>query len=197
MRRIIFATANSGKIASLRKALDKAGLRDIEIDARVLDVIEPQADSCEEVAVSKAKQAYKLLGEPVLVDDSSFHITALGGFPGVYAKYMNDTLGAEGIIDFMKDKADRSAYFAGVLVYVDEDGEQHIFNASPYHGAIAETIGTMDDGIAWSVLHKIFVPTGSDKVMGEMSPEDFAKIKTEDDGRYGKFTAWLKERLVA
>lgn len=193
MTTIIFATTNSGKITSLRKSLDRAGLQDIKIEARSLNLIEPQADSCEEVASSKAQQAYRLLGAPVLVDDSSFHITALGGFPGVYAKYMNDTLGAEGIVDFMKGKADRSAHFAGVLVYVDEQGERHMFHASPYHGTIAETIGTMKDGVAWSVLHKIFIPTGSNKVMGEMSSEDFAKVKT-DDGRYGKFAVWLKDR---
>lgn len=194
MRKIIFATSNQGKIASLRKALDKAGLQDIIIDSRSLDVIEPQASSCEEVAASKAQQAYDLLKEPVLVDDSSFHITALGGFPGVYAKYMNDTLGAEGIIDFMKDKADRTAYFAGVAVYIDETGEQHMFHASPYEGKIAETVGTMDDSTAWSVLHKIFIPEGSSRVLGEMGPEDYANVKHKDDGRYNRFAAWLKQR---
>lgn len=41
---IIFATTNKGKIASLRNALDKAGLASLKIDPRVLDIIEPQAD---------------------------------------------------------------------------------------------------------------------------------------------------------
>lgn len=194
MKAIIFATTNQGKVASLRRALDGAGLGSIAIDARSLDIIEPQADSCEEVAVSKAKQAFDLLHLPVLVDDSSFHITALGGFPGVYAKYMNETLGATGIIDFMKDKTDRSAHFDGVLVYVDEAGAQHVFRQAPYRGAIAERVHSMDDATAWSELHKIFIPTGGDKVLGEMNNDDFKKLVRESS-KHEKFAMWLKGRV--
>lgn len=193
MKTIIFATTNQGKVASLRRALDGVGLNFIDIDARSLDIIEPQADSCEEIAVSKAKQAFNLLHLPVLVDDSSFHIAALGGFPGVYAKYMNETLGATGIIDFMKDKTDRSAHFDGALVYVDESGIQHVFRQVPYRGVIAEGIHSMDDATAWSELHKIFIPTGSDKVLGEMTDDDFKKLAS-DDTKHEKFAMWLRSR---
>ena len=190
METIVFATTNRGKIASLRQALDGAGLEATVIDSRSLDIIEPQADSCEEVALSKARQAYHLLKKPVLVDDSSFHIMALGGFPGVYAKYMNETLGAEGIIDFMKGKTDRSAHFSGVLVYVDEAGTEHIFRDSPYHGVIADKVHTMNEGTAWSELHKIFIPTGSERVLGEMSSDDFTKFGRENS-KYKKFALWF------
>ena len=180
---------------SLRKALDRVGLQAIAIDARSLDIIEPQAESCEEVAVSKAKQAFELLGQPVLVDDSSFHITALGGFPGVYAKYMNETLGAEGIMSFMNGKPDRSAHFDGVLVYVDEQGTQHIFRQAPYLGRIADKIHSMDAATAWSELHKIFIPEGSDKVLGEMSDADFKRLESEGN-KYKKFAAWMQANEV-
>lgn len=46
----------------------------------------------------------------------------MGGCPGVYAKYMNETLRVAGMVAFMQGKADRSAHFDGVLVYIDEDG---------------------------------------------------------------------------
>jgi non-canonical purine NTP pyrophosphatase (RdgB/HAM1 family) len=194
MKTIIFATTNKGKIASLRKALDKAGFDDIEIDARTLDIIEPQADSCEEVALSKARQACKILKRPVLVDDSSFHITALGGFPGVYAKYMNETLGAEGIVEFMKDKEDRSAHFEGVLVYIDGGGE-HIFREEPLPGTIATTVHEITHSAPWSVLHKIFIPSGSDKVLGNMSEVEYDRMNQTTINKYTLFVDWLKMNI--
>lgn len=194
MKKIIFVTTNNGKVATLRRSLDKAGMKDVEIDARSLDIIEPQADTCEEVALSKARQAYDLLKEPVLVDDSSFHITALGSFPGVYAKYMIDTLGAEGIVDFMKEKKDRSAHFEGVLVYIDNKGEEHIFSEEPYRGRITEEVHEITHEAPWSALFKIFIPDGCDKVLGNMSANDVHSSPDRPPNKYKLFTDWLKNK---
>src|SRR5690606_18904831 len=92
---------------------------DIEVVQKPLDLIEPQAFTAAEVAKVKAHQAYEMLQKPVLVDDSSFHIVALGGFPGPYIKYMLETVGAEGIMKFMQGQTDRSAYFMSSLVFID------------------------------------------------------------------------------
>lgn len=196
MKSIIFATTNSGKVHSLRRALDSVGLSGLSINTRELAIIEPQADTCEEVALSKARQAYELVHEPVLVDDSSFHITALGGFPGVYAKYMNETLGAAGIVDFMRGKDDRSAHFDGVLVYVDGAGERHVFHDDLYHGVIADSVHTMDDARAWSDLHKIFIPRGSQLVIGEMDEDEYASQVTERNSKYQRFVEWMKNETT-
>ncbi len=189
---IVFVTTNKGKIASLREKLDRSGLTHVKIDAQALDIIEPQADTCEEVARSKARQAYELLHQPLLVDDSSFHITALGGFPGVYAKYMNDKLGAQGIIDFMEHKDDRSAYFDGVLVYVDARGQEHIFHEDLYKGQIAPIVHDISDMAPWSDLHKIFIPDGSTRVLGNMTRDDYDRTERTSRNKYTLFVEWLK-----
>lgn len=191
MKTIVFATTNKGKVASLRRALDNAGLDDVAIEARALEIIEPQASSCEEVAVSKVRQAQKIVDGPVLVDDSSFHISALGGFPGVYAKYMNDTLGAEGVVEFMKDKKDRSAHFEGVLVYRDGTGE-HIFCDEPLEGTITTTVHEITHAAPWSALFKIFMPKGHDKVLGNMSAAEYDQMNMETKNKYTLFVDWLK-----
>lgn len=190
MQSIIFATTNKGKIAELRKKLDRFGYHDISIDARSLDIIEPQANTCEEVARSKARQAYSIVKQPVLVDDSAFHIEALGGFPGVYAKYMLDTLGAEGIIEFMHDKTNRRSYFSGVLVYIDENSSEHVFSEAPYTGKITNKIYEIADKAPWSDLHKIFIPDGSKRVLGNMTPDDEAQGRTAPS-KYTMFVEWL------
>jgi non-canonical purine NTP pyrophosphatase (RdgB/HAM1 family) len=196
MESIVFVTTNKGKIATLQRVLDEFGLKAIRIDARPLPIIEPQADTCEEVALSKARQAYQLVGEPVLVDDSSFHITALGGFPGVYAKYMNEKLGAEGIIDFMKGKQDRSAHFEGSLVYIDSKGTEHIFNDEPYRGHITDKVHDIVDEAPWSVLYKIFIPEGGSEVLGNRSREKKPGTLQAPD-KYALFAQWLHQKTVA
>lgn len=144
------------------------------------------------MAKEKARQAYSQLKKPVLVDDSSFHITELGGFPGPYIKYMLSTIGVDGILSFMKGRTDRSAYFLSSLIYVDEDGELHIFEDAPYRGKITETVDEYDSETAWSDLYKIFIPSGSDKVLARMNTEDHKKVNKLQINAYERFSLWLK-----
>jgi len=188
---ITFATSNKGKALSMQRHIDRLGIDAIIIQAP-LELTEPQADTATEVAQAKAKQAYAQLKKAVLVDDSSFHISALGGFPGPYIKYMLSTIGIEGIIDFMKDKTDRSAYFLSSLVYIDDQGDEHVFSDAPYRGVITEAIDQYTSETAWSDLYKIFIPTGSDKVLARMTPDDHAKVDKKQTNSYEEFCHWIK-----
>jgi XTP/dITP diphosphohydrolase len=193
MKEIIFATSNNGKIATLKSHLLIRGL-DIAVVQKSLDLIEPQANTAAEVAAVKAKQAYDILRKPVLVDDSSFHIMALGGFPGPYIKYMLDTIGIEGIMKFMEGKTDRRAYFMSSLVFVDEDGKEHVFDGKDSVGTIVEKIDDGDHPEAWSELWKIFSPPGHEgRTYSQMSAEELRNHRRskDDNSAYNLFTTWL------
>ena len=142
-KEIIFATGNSGKIATLTSHF---AIHEImtKIIPRSLELIEPQASTATEVAIVKARQAYDQLHKPVLVDDSSFHIEVLGGFPGPYIKYMLETVGVDGIVKFMEGKANRNAYFMSSLVFMDKNGQPHIFEGKDAVGVIVETVVIRD-----------------------------------------------------
>ena len=193
MDTVNFVTTNKGKLATLQGYFDA-----LEINVRInqceIDIIEPQADTATEVAQSKARTAFKQLHQPVLVDDSSFHITALGGFPGPYIKFMLSTIGIEGIMNFMEDKADRSAYFLSSLVYTDSDGNEHVFEDERYTGTLANKIVEVEHPRAWGDLHKVFIPTGTNKVLAELSDEEKAATNKEKDSYY-LFSLWLKAQL--
>jgi XTP/dITP diphosphohydrolase len=194
MKEIIFATGNSGKIATLKSHIALAGL-DISIIQRPLDLIEPQAATAAEVAAVKAQQAYDLLQKPVLVDDSSFHIHALGGFPGPYIKYMLETVGIDGIMKFMQGQSDRQAHFMSSLVFIDENGERHVFNGRDAVGEIVETIDPNDHEEAWSELWKIFAPPGhGGKTYSQLDAKELRRHRQgkNDNSAYTQFTAWLK-----
>jgi XTP/dITP diphosphohydrolase len=195
MKEIIFATGNSGKVASLRAYLKGHDL-DIRVIQKSLDLIEPQANTASEVAAVKAKQAYAIVKKPVLVDDSSFHIYALGGFPGPYIKYMLETVGIEGILSFMEGKTDRRAYFMSSLVFVDENGVTHTFDGKDPVGEIITTIDKNDHEHAWSPLWKIFAPPGfGGKTYSQFTSDDFTlhRVEKDKESAYKSFVMWLRE----
>lgn len=194
MKETIFATGNGGKAATLRRNLASEGV-DVAVVQRPVELIEPQAFTAAEVAKVKALQAYETLREPVLVDDSSFHISALGGFPGPYIKYMLETVGVEGIMKFMSGQTDRSAYFMSSLVFIDESGHEHEFHGQDEKGTIVEEMDSYDHPSAWSDLWKIFAPPGQTKTYSQMTDAELQAHRRKDmkTNAYRQFAVWLKE----
>ena len=198
MREIVFATGNNGKVATLQRNLKAEGL-DVTVVQKRLDLIEPQAATAAEVALVKARQAFDALHQPVLVDDSSFHISALGGFPGPYIKYMLETVGVDGIMKFMRGQEDRTAYFTSSLVFIDQNGNEHVFNGQGEMGTIVEEADNYDHPSAWSELWKIFAPPGETKTYSRMSDEELVAYRRKDKktNAYRQFTTWLNENTDA
>ena len=192
---IIFATGNAGKVTSLEYHLKRQGVP-IAVQQRPLDLIEPQADTAKEIARVKAHQAWEQLHQPVLVDDSSFHITALNGFPGPYIKPMLQTVGISGILRLMEGYEDRSAAFISSLVYIDKDGVEYSFDDDPYTGTIALAASTKKETSAWSDLHQIFIPTGCDKVLAELSKDQHTNVQPDRVDSYTKFTEWMRDKTL-
>lgn len=190
MKHITFATSNAGKVATLQNHLRRAGLQ-VTITQKELDLIEPQADTSKEIALVKARQAYRQLGGAVLVDDSSFHISVLNGFPGPYIKPMLATIGIEGIIQLMEGRSDRSAGFISSLVFIDDTGREYVFDDDSYRGTISETISPVDAKDSWSDLFKIFIPEGQTKVLGELTVDERHDVQPGRVDAYVKFVEWL------
>lgn len=117
---ITVVTGNKNKAAEVAAFFE--GVE--EVTHIPFDTIEPQSDSVSEVAKEKARQAYSALKRPLIVDDTGLFIESLNGFPGVYAAYVQDTIGNEGILklmsDFSKDK--RKAYFMTSIAFADKFG---------------------------------------------------------------------------
>jgi hypothetical protein len=48
-----------------------------------------------------------------------------------------------------------------------------------------------DSETAWSDLYKIFIPTGSDKVLARMTSKDHARVDRKQANSYESFVRWL------
>jgi len=117
-----YVTTNPGKLHEAR-----AYLGDETVTGYDYDYTEIQSESLEAIAAEGAREAYREVGAPVIVDDSGLFIEAFDGFPGPYSSYVESKLGIDNVWELGKTVEDRDASFRCVLAYCD--GEP--FAASP------------------------------------------------------------------
>lgn len=97
-----------------------------EVDHIDLDCPETRDDDVGVIAKRKAEYAYAMLGVPLMTDDTCFCIRVLGGFPGPYAAYVQQTIGNPGILRLLEGKLDRRAYFETAIAFA-RGGEIRVF----------------------------------------------------------------------
>lgn len=195
--KINFITSNAGKIRSLNRYFECLRCDDVEIIANNLDLIEPQADTVAEVSLFKARQAFKQLNEAVLVEDGGFAIEALNGFPGVYTKFINETLGVEGYMRLMQGIENRNAKWLSVATFIDTDGSEHQFHRKGGETIISKEASNKDNPVAWSALWKIIWIEQFQKTMADMTEEEvMAFYSGKEEGSLGIFAEWfVKNKL--
>lgn len=118
---LYYATGNAHKINTAKLYLKEF---DIEIEGKKLDLVEEQSDSVEEVALSKATQAFEILKSPLIVTDAGWFINALNGFPGLFMKYINQWFRPEDFLKLIDGQNDRSIILKEGLCYIDKDGSK-------------------------------------------------------------------------
>ncbi|WP_224267913.1 non-canonical purine NTP pyrophosphatase [Haloprofundus salinisoli] len=131
-----YVTTNEGKVAEAASYLGES------VGQVDFDYTEIQSDDLGRIAAHGAREAYRHtvasqtrradgsaadVGDAVLVDDAGLFVDALGGFPGPYSSYAEDTLGVERVWRIAEKEENRKAAFRCVLAYCD--GEP--FAASP------------------------------------------------------------------
>ena len=100
-------TGNSGKLLAAQDAFKPFGITVKQISNGYPEI---QAKSCIEVAKYTALEAVKEFSAPVIREDHSLFIHALGGFPGPYTNYFDKTISAELLLKMLSGFQDRSAH---------------------------------------------------------------------------------------
>ncbi len=119
--KIVIATRNKGKISEIQDLL-----KGFPIEIKSLDdfgtipVVEEDGDTFDDNAYKKSSFTSRILGLPVLADDSGLIVDALGGSPGVYsARYSGenatDKENCAKLLKEMKGKKNRKAAFECVI----------------------------------------------------------------------------------
>lgn len=160
MRQITFVTSNKGK---MREAQEILGDEHVVIQA--LDLVEIQSMDIGEIARFKVNQAYEKLQQPVIVDDVGLYVSAWGGFPGPFVKFMTPHGSNDLLLRLLKDENDRSVILKAAIGF--HDGEE----ARVFIGALPGTLAESPKGKNGWGFDPILIPKGYEKTFAEMGPE--------------------------
>ncbi len=164
-----YVTGNPGKAKYFSKIIG------LDIKYHDADVEEIQSLDLEEIALTKAKQAYAQLKRPVIVEDTSLCLKSLGPLPGPFIKWFEVGIGLEGFCRLADLSPDRSATASNVHVYYD--GREAKTFQSSLQGKIADS----PRGKGGYGFNPVFIPIGKSRTMAEMPDaefiEDYLKFK--------------------
>lgn len=133
MAEILFATTNDRKIREANNTLETYG---ITVKPTVAEINEIQHHDPVEITKAKARAAFALLREPVVVSDSSWSIPALGGFPGGYMRDVNLWWVEQDWLAIMARHQDKTAILQEHLAYCD--GEAVVHFSQDYEGVFLD-----------------------------------------------------------
>ena len=184
---IYYATGNPGKFDEVKRFIEE---HEPSITLKQFDIDIPEIQSLDQkkIALYKAREAWKRLKKPLLVDDSGFYFDAYKNFPGTLTKFVYEGLGFEGIFALAKKNNKGSLILH--LIYMDKPDSCHSF--------VGKCAGQIVEPKEWKVLptlpwDTVFLPDGTDKTYLEMR-------NTPQEAEYAyriralkKFLTWYKK----
>lgn len=176
MKEVVFVTTRKIKFKIAQRNLEKFGIRVKQVK---LETPEIQNWDVRKIAGYSATWAAKKLKKPVLVQDSGLEILALNGFPGPFAKYAEQTLGAKGILKLLKGVKNRQAVWTDAIAYCKPNGKPHVVYQEDKSTLALKPSGKF--GREWD---KIFIMDGQIKTLANV-PE-FQAMLTWKSERYEK-----------
>lgn len=161
--RLVLVTTRAEKAEEARRL-------GFDVTQRVIELPEPQALDPEEIVEAKARAAFARAGRAVLVEDSGLAIAAWRGFPGALVKWMETTVGLDGIARMLDAFPDRTA--TAVCVVACFDGRELSVGRGEVRGMIAGA-PRGSGGFGWD---RLFVPEGDIRTFAEMEPAEKDRV---------------------
>ncbi len=151
---MILITGNKNKLKEFEDILG------IKINSKDLNIEEIQAVDVEKVSEYKARKAYEILKEPVLVEDTGLFFDELNGLPGALIKSFLERLSKQEICDILKNN--RKAIAKTCICYFN--GKDIDF----FTGEVRGEIALSPRGEKGFGFDDIFIKEGSNKTFAEI-----------------------------
>ena len=189
MKKILIGTHNKGKFKEISYLISKKYKK---ISPISLKIKSPKETGKTFIANSRLKVKFfsKYVDYPVISDDSGLCIKALNNKPGIYSARMAKKHGSfskamKFILNKMKTKKNRSAFFVCSLSYFDENGK-----ITSVEGKLKGNVSMKMKGTNGFGYDPIFIPLKKKITFGQMLKSK--KIKM--DHRYLAFKK-LKKKI--
>ncbi len=167
MKKILIGTHNKGKFKEIAFLISKKYKK---ISPLKLKIPSPKETGKTFNSNSKLKAKYfaKYVNYPVISDDSGLVIKALRNQPGIYsarlAKKKGSFLNAmKYILNKLKNKKNRSAYFVCSLSFINKKGKITTVNGKIYGKISRKILGKKGFG-----YDPIFIPSNKTNTFGQM-----------------------------
>ncbi|MDA3836473.1 MAG: non-canonical purine NTP pyrophosphatase [Nanoarchaeota archaeon] len=157
---IYLITKNQNKLQEIQAIIPEVELLDI-------DLPEIQSFSAEEVIKEKLILAQKVYPEKeFIIEDTSFYMNCLGGFPGPFVKFFIKENSLEDIYRIAQDRNNNNAQAKTIIGYASKEKKIHYFEGLLEGEIIKPKVYSKT---SWD---PIFKPSCCDKSFGEMSIEE-------------------------
>ena len=188
--KVALATTNEEKAREVRAALSPFGIR---IEHAALEMRESGTDQ-DAIARQKARQAYKALKRPVIVEDTGVYFAGLDDFPGVLAKRVFLKIGFKGLLEKAAVARGRRAYFKTTLAYCNGK------TIRTFEGTLHGTLTYDVDYAGYRKRPKLpyeafFVPSGEKRRLCGISRREKAKFSHRAKA-CRKFAKWFSKRIA-
>lgn len=178
--KVTFITGNENKVKTLQKFLGHP------VDHKKVNLDELQSLDLREIVEHKVKRAYEIVGSPVLVEDISFEISALGHLPGPFIKWFIDEVGFEKLCRLADPDGGRRA--VAKVCYGYYDGRRHEFFEGELTGSMPEH-PRGSDGFGWNC---VFIPKGQSKTDAEMNDKEMERYSLRTTTVYPELRKFLE-----
>ncbi|MCL2586926.1 MAG: non-canonical purine NTP pyrophosphatase [Firmicutes bacterium] len=160
MSELVFVTGNQHKAEMASKMLGVA------VGYQKVDVPEIQSLDLREIIEFKLREAYKITGKTVIVEDVSSEFSELGRLPGTLVKFFVDEMGVEKMCGLIG--SNRKAVVKCILGWTDGKDVQF------FEGRLDGQIADQPRGKGGFGFDKIFVPNGfGGKTAAELTDEEY------------------------
>lgn len=161
MKVLNFITSNDAKFNQVRKLIN------FPIEQTKIDLLEIQSLDVEKIIEHKAKEAFKHLKKPVLVEDTSLTFKALGKLPGPFIKWFQSQLSNKGLCELVDGLKNRTT--SAEVVFGLYDGK----TLKIFRNKVVGKIAKKPMGKNYFGWNQIFIPKGFDKTFAQMDKEEF------------------------
>lgn len=199
---LVLATRNQGKISEFKKLLSDFPIEIKRLkDFGPISPIEEDGETFEENAHKKAHLTAKMLGFPVLADDSGLMVDALDGRPGVHsARYAGEKASDKEnnlkLLEAMKGVKNRKATFKCVITIAVPSGP-----ALTYEGVCDGEVAHEMKGTHGFGYDPVFYYPPLKKTFAQISLEEKNRVSHRGKamaqlrGEFNKVLEWLGQRL--
>ncbi len=185
MTELTFATGNAEKFHIAEKTFTNHGITLLQAN---LDIDEIQGEDGEAIVLDKVRKAYTAVQRPVVVNDDSWSIPGLKGFPGPYMKSVIHWFTADDFIRLTSSLTDRRAILSQRIAF--SDGQQEKVILIEYTGELLPK-ARGNYGTSWQRI--LTMPFDKGLSVSEVYDHGIDVSDREVSEGWKAFIAWYQE----